>query len=439
METTLTTEQFIIKRNKDISQSYSFSSVLIMAFCRCCSLTLLGLGLPNYLIFDLGESSLTAGLTITAFCIPYSILPFFLSRLTDKLGRKRTLIYSVIGINLSLIVYFFPINATIAIISRFFEGAFTSFFWPMLQATISDVKNYDPNYEKRISHYNLSWNSGALFGYIIGAFAVYIIESNEISFLLSVLFSILILPVVLLLKLPSKEVIDTFQNSNDKFHIYMSEYNEKSNHNTPKPTSNKRNNEFHQIQSGSEDEHILSHVNFIIPVFLILLHSGIMGSIFIIISTKFNGFGFPSYLTYILSFARMFISLIAIFLLEKIKNHKIPIAAFIIGLIYSIPPLIFAYSLDITVYIIFCGVLGFTSISIYTFAAKICLDKNAVNKTSKYSGYFEGFMGIGSGLGPLIVGIGSDINFDFTFILMGIYGLILTCAYFYLFKKKTNL
>lgn len=415
-----------------MQRNFFIIPILILSFFRAGSLTLLSLGLPNYFIFDLKESSALAGFTLAIYCIPYAILPYFFGKLSDKIGRKNILIISVIGTNLSYVIYLIKFSPLEAFISRFFEGIFTSMFWPILQALISDFKHMERQPEKLIGTYNISWNVGGIVGFILGAIAVFIIGNNNISFYLAWMFGILLIPTVFFLKLYSQKIpISTSQSDNENIlaippEIITSGTTYMSKIKIRKSKKNKRNGKKTGIMNKERNQEILLHnYPLLIPFLMLILHSFILGSISVIVSTKFEILGIASYTTYILSSFRTLFAVIFSKFAAKNRNKNIARYVLIIGLIYSLPAFLGAFFIRFPFFIIMFVLLGFTSISMYTIALKIMLEKNAAKKTGKYTGFAEGITGIGYGVGPLLMGWISDYSTNLSFILLGSYGVIL--------------
>jgi MFS family permease len=100
------------------------------------------LGIPIF-FFQKGISLEIIGLLSAAQIIAYCFSPILLNKLSDKLGRKRSLVISMVGISISQLTYYFVLEPLVFLIARFSEGLFLGFFAPNLQASISDNPNLD--------------------------------------------------------------------------------------------------------------------------------------------------------------------------------------------------------------------------------------------------------------------------------------------------------
>lgn len=405
---------------------FSWAPVYLLAFMRCLTGTMIGFGLPNYFIFDLGVSSTETGLVNTFFCISYTLLLLFaVGKIADTIGRKNTLIIAVIGLNISYALYLIPLTPLLAYFIRFLEGAFTAFFWPVLQSIISDLKKIEKEPEKCLSNYNLSWGFGAIFGFIFCAISVYKIGNNYITFVIAEIFTITLIPILFSLKIPNQEMIEKFALSVNE----NGEYPKK----LQMPTRVLVNE--YKLKKIKVDFDI-SRLPSFIPMMYVVIHAFFASSLQILISKNLELFGVESYLTYIFWMFRQIIMLLASLSVAKIRSNKIGLNSLLIGLLYGLISISFIIPYDFTLYIILHCLFGYASIALYTYAIKILLEKNSIHHTAKYSSLFEAMMGVGSGIGPYVTGVGADLDINMTFLWLGLGGIILSLIIFRIYKNE---
>jgi MFS family permease len=387
---------------------------------------MLGFGLPNYFIFDLGVSSTETGLVNTFFCISYTLLLLFaVGKIADHIGRKNTLIFAIIGLNISYALYLIPLTPILAYFIRFLEGAFTAFFWPVLQSIISDLKKVEKEPEKCLSNYNLSWGFGAIFGFIFSAIAVYKIGNNYITFIIAEIFTLMLIPVIMALKIPSKEKIEVYSKSlNEKFQnpkkeqiptrVFVNEF---------KIKKMKVNFDISQLPS-------------LIPMFYVVIHAFLASSLQILVSRTLDINGIDSYLSYIFWMFRQIIMLLASLSVAKIRSNKIGLNSLMIGILYGLISIAFILPYNFAYYIILHCIFGYASIALYTYAIKIFLEKNYIYHTAKYTSLFEAMMGVGSGIGPYVTGIGADMDIISTFLYLGLFAIVISIIVFKLYEQE---
>jgi len=368
---------------------------MLLAFFRSFSLSLISLGLPNYLIFDLKANNFIAGASNTMYCIPYALFPPIAAKISDKIKRKNAII---IGVGGAIFVYFgfiLEIGIYWLLLLRFLEGFFTCFFWPILQAIISDVSKIDQNHNSRIFKFNFSWNGGSIFGFLTGGIAVFILNNNYIVFNICFISSFLMIIPLIFLKIPNKKSISNFIKSN------------------PSKNINFQNSQIN-----------LATFSIFIPIILILIYSITYGTINILVSAKYEFLGYSAYLTYILVFARTSIATLSSFIASKYKIQNLKLVFTISAGYFIIFNIIFAFTTEFYIYLLIYLIMGFFGINLYTISLKFFLEKNSYKETAFYTGLFEAIIGIGFGIGPIIAGFSDIFDVDHIFILISIINIV---------------
>ncbi|MHA1714743.1 MAG: MFS transporter [Promethearchaeota archaeon] len=166
--------------------------ILILGLFRTFSGLLIGTGMQIFILSYFG-SNFYSGLSASAIAITYMFSPVVLGRISDKIGRRFSLLIATAG-NAGLSILFFSLNFLVKmpknywligliILLRALEGIFNGFFWPILQASITDATIFystgEPSQEFQlkksgVGKFNLGWNAGVLAGSISLFFMLYL-------------------------------------------------------------------------------------------------------------------------------------------------------------------------------------------------------------------------------------------------------------------------
>lgn len=164
------------------SQKWRFWPVLCLAFIFAFANPLLSLATPIY-FFQQGVQIKFISLLSIAMTITYSISPILLTKISNKLGRRKSIIISMIGATGLQLIFYITLNPFVFLIERLLEGFILGFFFPNLTASISDVPNID--HQKYLAKFNLSWSIAIVFGLIFGAVILLFIDNLVFIFYLS--------------------------------------------------------------------------------------------------------------------------------------------------------------------------------------------------------------------------------------------------------------
>jgi multidrug resistance protein len=93
---------------------------------------------PVY-ITELGMGGIELGVLAASFALTRILLAGPLGGLSDRIGRKKVLVYSLLGFALSNMMYALAQDAIIMIIARAIEGAVSAGFFPAANAFVSDM------------------------------------------------------------------------------------------------------------------------------------------------------------------------------------------------------------------------------------------------------------------------------------------------------------
>lgn len=115
----------------------------------------------------LRASNLELGLIGSLGSATYTLTVIFAGVLSDKVGRKRILVAGAIVTGLAYAVM--PASRVPAhlIFLMAFSGVGMAFFWPVLEAWMSDVGSHE-DIRRGLGGFNVSWSAGGCLGPLIG-------------------------------------------------------------------------------------------------------------------------------------------------------------------------------------------------------------------------------------------------------------------------------
>ena len=92
----------------------------------------------------------------------------------------------MIGATVAQLVFYATLDPIIFIIERLFEGLILGFFFPNLQASISD--NAEIDHQKYLARFNLSWGIAGIFGLLFGTLVLQFIDDLRFLFYINPIF-----------------------------------------------------------------------------------------------------------------------------------------------------------------------------------------------------------------------------------------------------------
>jgi len=361
--------------SKETTHKWKFWPVLCLAFIFAFSNPLVMIATPLYYFQQVPErilSLMTAALTIT-----YSISPLVLNKISDRIGRRKSIIISMVGATLAQLMYFITLNPILFLIERLLEGFILGFFFPNLMATISDDPSLDQ--KKYLSRFNLSWSLAIVLGLLFGAFFVEIVDLKYV-FYISPIFLIANAIIAFLF----------FQEPINR-HLNPDEENPDNTEKLSKTT-------------------VKYYIPVIIPLLLILASSFASGNGMLLYPIRASILGFSESSTYLINVFATLSQSIAMYLasslvLKKLKNFSI-FAVFFYSFLFIFFTLNKVYYLFIILFLISGFFYGF----LYGAASKFFLTLNVLKKTSKYSSISESSLGITFFISQLFLGFMAGIN-----------------------------
>jgi MFS family permease len=382
------------------TNNYRMYPIIFISFLRVAVSFTLELAIPLYFI-SINLDPTLIGIITSGTSMIYLFSPVLLKNIPQKIGIKNSILISVSGTCIIQIIFQFSLQPWLVYALLIMEGFLIGLFWPVLITSISiiskteEVCEDESEQDKLINRYNVAWNSGAIFSYLIGTILLFIIELVELIFSLTLIYSILLVFFTILFQDPEKKEMEEKQQE-----IVIT----------------------NQLKANCKREEITFPLY--LSLYVIGFYGFLIGSLILLYPIKSDALNFAVFTTYLLNFLRMTTQTISISKLSILPIRKLKKMFY-----YSIPAMgvIFVF-LDIFDNIFIFGALfvsfGFFGSILYIFSFKLIIYKNIVEDSSKYSSYFETSSGVGFFVSPIIGGFLADINLSFVFYFTAILTLI---------------
>ncbi|MCK4285365.1 MAG: MFS transporter [Candidatus Lokiarchaeota archaeon] len=397
---------------ESIMQHWRFWPVICLVFIFAFSSPIVMLAAPIYFLQQ-GVEIIIISILSTALTITYSVSPIILNKLSDKLGRRKSVIIAMIGATFAQLVFYITLNPVVFLIERLFEGFILGFFFPNLQASISD--NAEIDHQKYLARFNLSWGIAGVFGLLFGTLVLQFINDLRFLFYINPIF--MAINVVIAFFFFQEPISDKGETQN----IDIDENNSKFED---------------QQQFLATGKYIIP---VIIPLLLILAVSFASGNGTLLYPIKSKILEYqPSSTFLVIVFATATQSL-AMYLSSLVALKKLKLLSSLTLLIYAFMFVFFLITENYLIFIILFMFSGFFYGFLYGTASKLFLTLNIVKNTSIYSSISESFMGVSFFISQIFLGFVAGINVNFAYITLSIILVIIFFVSLPFLKKLKEL
>lgn len=378
-------------------ESYRIFPIIFISFLRVAVSFTLELAIPLYFV-NVNLNPTIIGVITSGTSMIYLFSPILLKNVPKKIGIKNSLLISVSGSLIIQIIFQFSLAPWLVYGLLMAEGFLIGLFWPVLITSLSILSKRDKvcanesEQDKLTNRYNVAWNSGAIFSYLIGTILLFIFDLVELVFILTLIYSIFLLVFTIL-----------FQDPEEK-------------------DGKKEQMITNELKENCKREKVTFPL--FLPLYVIAFYGFLIGSLILLYPIKAQVLNFAVFTTYLLNLLRMTAQTIAISRLSTLSLKTLKKMFY-----FSLPAMLIIFlSLDLFDNIFIFSVLfisfGFFGSILYIFSFKLIVYKNIVEDSSKYSSYFETSSGIGFFLSPVIGGFLAEINLSFAFYFTTILTLI---------------
>lgn len=400
--------------NFEDHQKWHFWPVLLLSLLYPINLSVLGVSIPIY-YYNKGISIEIIGFLAAAIALPYSFSPLLLNKLSERFGRKKSVLIATLGATAAQISFYITLEPLIFFFARLAEGFIMGFYWTNLQATISDSSK--EKHSKYTAVFNLSWNIGVLIGLLFGAIVVFFVDNVLIIFYLAPLIMIITCVIaVFFFKDPP------YANSQNSL-------------------INQNNIKVDVSDSQNKDDFYKYFIPVIVPILIITGYSISRASIGFLYPIKSEMLGIETYTVYLFIFflvlTQAIFSTLSSFLSMKWLKCFTLISLGVISLLMLIYGIVVDYNaaLFITLFLIigiFCGIL-------YGSALKLFIELNVKKKTTKYTSINESLIGLFFLIIPVLLGFiaATDINLGF-YVIATVFLIILVITSIFMIQIQKD-
>ncbi len=365
---------------------------------------MISLAIPIY-FFRRSVPTEIIGLLSAATTLTYSVSPILLSRVSERLPRKTSVIIAMIGTLISQLIFYISLHPILFLTTRLCEGFIVGLFWTNLQASISD--NVYHRHRRLTALYNISWNTGLVLGLVFGAVLTYLINDLEIVFYFAPIFLLVNVLIAVfafqepyknafILTKPHKEVLQGGQ--------------------LRKPSQN----------SGNQPH--IDNISFPIyyPFLLIIIYSIVRAAIKFLFPLKSEVLGFDTYTVYLASTFYALAQAIAMVGASSVSIKRFKTIHFIILIPLFIFTPLFGINTNYYFFILLFLITGAITGMLYGISLRLILILNMKHQTSLYSSILESMIGICFLFVPIMTGYLTYINIDLPIYVISLITAILS-------------
>jgi len=425
MKISSTNNKPILNNGNDSNfRSYRFLPLFAMCFLRTFFYSIYSLALPNILIFEYDFTPRLVGTISSVGAIAYIMGPFFGRKVTEKLGIKKTLIYSQSISVIAIIISIIFIDPVILIIMRAIDGFLTGFFWPNAFNLITSWEKSCKR-EKKINFlrfFNFSWNFGLIGGFLSGYFIVLLLGQDFIALIVSAIFAGLLIPSAFFLE--SSEEFEILEEQA----VVLQDLKLR--------TKIIQDISSFQVVDSPIDKDSMKNVPIMLAWGGILLYASTKSIFRFTIPYFFKFEGMNSYWVYVIVLFQQVFQIIGLSIIQKFKKQRF---GYFIGVFILIGfTLSFLFNPSIWVISIINIIAGLWIGLVQGVTQRIVLDHSKSSGSRRYTMINEMFMGISFGIIPLIAGFLTEFDIVYDFIFLSVELIVLTVIMIVVHQKHVN-
>ncbi|MBD3253914.1 MAG: MFS transporter [Candidatus Lokiarchaeota archaeon] len=385
---------------------WRFWPIIVVSLLLPINNSLIILAIPIY-FFQQGVNIEFIGILAAGTTFTYCVSPLVLNNISERIGRKRSVIIGVVGMAASQSIFYLTLSPIIFLIARLFEGFITGFIWANLQSSISDNTQHD--HSKYVAKYNFSWTFGVLLGFLMGAIVLFFVNN--------ILYIFYIAPVLVFIA--SLTVIIFFQESvSDRESRTLNSASGDSNlsiYNDESVSKKYKLNDKQDLRNLQNYK-----IPLIVPIIFVIGYCFARTSVNFIYPIKSEILQFPSYTAYLLAFFSLITQITTITLSSYLSLRNLKR----IPLISLVSLCVVVFLLGITqnfyVFVFLLFVLGFFNGVLYGASLKLVLYLNIQKNTSKYASINESIIGLSFMVGPIIAAYVAHFSINWSFYLFSL-------------------
>ncbi|MBK5480529.1 MFS transporter [Peribacillus sp. TH16] len=360
--------------------------------------------LPAYLA-SINQGGTAAGLMIAIFAGAQLIFSPIAGKWTDQFGRRKMIIYGLIGLTISMFIFYAVNSIWLLYASRVVGGVGAALLVPAIFAYVADITTFDQR-AKGNSLVSAAMSLGIVVGPGIGGFLADF--GLKFPFLISALVSLLavIFSIFVLKESETKQASQAMDMANNESMV-------------------------RKIALSVKMPYFIPLIITLVMSFGLMAYESVIG---LYLDNQFNST--PKDIATMVTATGIVSVIVQLFVVDRIVRRFGEVSVLIIFI--SVAAIGFLLSLFASSYLIFFGIslIIFLSTSILRPVLNTLISKMAGNEQGFAMGMNNAYMSIGNVLGPTLAGMMYDVQITYPFIL-GLLLLILTLMITMAWQKKS--
>ncbi|MBK5458624.1 MFS transporter [Peribacillus sp. TH27] len=360
--------------------------------------------LPAYLA-SINQGGTAAGLMIAIFAGAQLIFSPIAGKWTDQFGRRKMIIYGLIGLTISMFIFYAVNSIWLLYASRVVGGVGAALLVPAIFAYVADITTFDQR-AKGNSLVSVAMSLGIVVGPGIGGFLADF--GLKFPFLISALVSLVavIFSIFVLKESETKQASQGMDMANNESMV-------------------------RKIALSVKMPYFIPLIITLVMSFGLMAYESVIG---LYLDNQFNST--PKDIATMVTATGIVSVIVQLFVVDRIVRRFGEVSVLIIFI--SVAAIGFLLSLFASSYLIFFGIslIIFLSTSILRPVLNTLISKMAGNEQGFAMGMNNAYMSIGNVLGPTLAGMMYDVQITYPFIL-GLLLLILTLMITMAWQKKS--
>ncbi|MFD6440780.1 MFS transporter [Peribacillus sp. NPDC060186] len=360
--------------------------------------------LPAYLA-SINQGGTAAGLMIAIFAGAQLIFSPIAGKWTDQFGRRKMIIYGLIGLTISMFIFYAVNSIWLLYASRVVGGVGAALLVPAIFAYVADITTFDQR-AKGNSLVSAAMSLGIVVGPGIGGFLADF--GLKFPFLISALVSLVavVFSIFVLKESETKQASQAMDMANNESMA-------------------------RKIALSVKMPYFIPLIITLVMSFGLMAYESVIG---LYLDNQFNST--PKDIATMVTATGIVSVIVQLFVVDRIVRRFGEVSVLIIFI--SIAAIGFLLSLFASSYLIFFGIslIIFLSTSILRPVLNTLISKMAGNEQGFAMGMNNAYMSIGNVLGPTLAGLMYDVQITYPFIL-GLFLLILTLMITMAWQKRS--
>ncbi|WP_057914817.1 MFS transporter [Peribacillus muralis] len=358
--------------------------------------------LPAYLA-SINQGGTAAGLMIAIFAGAQLIFSPIAGKWTDQYGRRKMIIYGLVGLTLSMFIFYAVNSIWLLYASRIIGGVGAALLIPAIFAYVADITTFDQR-AKGNSLVSAAMSLGIVVGPGIGGFLADF--GLKFPFLISALVSLsAVVFSIFVLKESETEQVATIQENNDSM--------------------------ARKIALSVKMPYFIPLIITLVMSFGLMAYESVIG---LYLDNQFNSS--PKDIAVMVTATGIVSVIVQLFVVDRIVRRFGEVN--VLNIFISVAAVGFLLSLFASSYLIFflISLIIFLSTSILRPVLNTLISKMAGNEQGFAMGMNNAYMSIGNVLGPTLAGLMYDIHITYPFML-GLFLLIITLMITMAWQKRS--